>query len=368
MDTDAKFMTRTIDLARKGLGLVEPNPMVGAVIVGGGQELAGGYHRKYGGPHAEIEALRAAERAGIDVRGATMYVTVEPCCHHGKTGPCTEAIIFAEIGRVVVAMADPDENVSGKGIDQLLRAGIEVDVGICQGLAHELLGAYIKSRTKFQPWIICKWAQTADGALALPAGQGRWISCDQSRKRVHEIRAYCDGICVGVDTVLADDPLLTNRSGSPKGLTRIVLDGNLRIPIDSRLVKTAGQGQLLVATTERALAGEAEKADQLRKLGAELIPLPQCQTGVDLEALLENLGRRGWTYLLVEGGPTILRSFIDTGLADELLVFVSPTTAGSDEGLPRLDISELQARLNLPEPQAEESGTDRLLRFVLAGT
>ncbi len=367
MDEDVKFMTRAIELARGGLGLVEPNPMVGAVIVRGGKELAGGYHRKYGGPHAEIEALKAAGDAGIDVRGATMYVTLEPCCHHGKTGPCTEAVISAGIGRVVVAMADPDENVSGKGIDQLRRAGIEVDVGICQGLARKLLGAYIKNRTKGQPWVICKWAQTADGALALPAGQGRWISCEASRKRVHEIRAYCDGICVGIETVLADDPLLTNRSGSGKELTRIILDGNLRIPVGSQLAKTAGQGQLLIATTERALAAEAEKADQLRKLGAEFIPLPQCQTGVDLEALLKKLGERGWTYLLVEGGPTVLRSFIDSGLADELLVFVSPTATGRDEGLPRLDISELQAMLNLPEPAEEKSGTDRLLRFILAG-
>ncbi len=365
MDLDIKFMTRAIGLATGGLGLVEPNPMVGAVIVRNGEELAGGYHQRFGGPHAEIEALAAAERAGIDVRGATMYVTLEPCCHHGKTGPCTEAVISAGIGRVVVAMADPDENVAGKGIDQLRRAGIQVDLGICEELACNLLAAYIKNRTKNLPWVICKWAQTADGALALPAGQGQWISGEASRKRVHEIRAYCDGICVGSDTVLADDPLLTNRSGAGKQLTRVVLDSNLRIPADSQLVRTAGESPLLVATTEKALAADTGKADQLRSVGVELISLPQCQAGVDLTALLQNLGRRGWTYLLVEGGPTVLRSFIEAGLADELLVFVSSAVAGPDETLPRLDIGELAAKLDLPSPQVELSGSDRLLRFVL---
>ena len=364
-------MVLALELAARGLGSVEPNPMVGAVIVRDGELIARGWHRRFGGPHAEIEALAAARQAGCDVRGATMYVTLEPCSHQGKTPPCTEAIIDAGIARVVVAMADPDENVSGRGIERLRAAGIDVQVGLCQRAARELLAAYVKLRTAGRPWVICKWAQTADGALAVPPQRGRWVSGEESRRRVHELRSWCDGICVGVGTVLADDPLLTNRSGRGRRPARVVLDGRLRIPDDCQLLATArggaasGFGPVIVATTPQAVAERPDRAEQLRRAGAEVLVLPAAAAGVSLEALLDELGRRQWTRLLVEGGPTVLGSVIRSRLVDELWVFVAPQTVGGAEGLPRFDVAELREELPLPAPREQRLGEDRLLRFVL---
>ena len=362
-----QFMRRALELAARGLGSVEPNPMVGAVIVRDGQEIAAGWHRRFGGPHAEREALAAAREAGRDVHGATMYVTLEPCCHHGKTPPCTEAILQAGIARVVVAMTDPDERVAGRGLALLVEAGLAVEVGVCEAEARELLAAYVKLRTLARPWVVCKWAQTADGFLALPAGQGRWVSGEASRLRVHELRGICDGLCAGSGTVLADDPLLTNRSGRGRHPARVVLDGRLRTPPDSQVIVTArAELPVLVATTARAIAGEPARAESLRRAGVELLDLPAGPggRGVDLPALLDELGRRRWTRVLIEGGAAVLRSVLEAGLADELWVFVSPRRAGPNaEGLPRLDIAEFRERLVLSGVAEERLGPDVLLRF-----
>ena len=381
-----QFMRRALELARRGLGAVEPNPMVGAVIVRDGRVLGEGWHRRFGGPHAEVEAFAAAAAGGSDVRGATMYVTLEPCNHHGKTPPCTEAIIAAGVGRVVTAMEDPDELVSGRGLAKLRAAGIEVEAGLCQAEARELLAAYVKLRTRKRPWVICKWAQTADGRLVLPAGSGRWISCEKSREMVHELRAYCDGICVGSGTVLADDPLLTNRTGRGRQPTRVVMDAQLRTPPGSRLIATASPGApVLLATTARALEVQAASAGMLARQGVEFLALPAGpRGGVSLGALLDELGRRKWTRLLVEGGPTVLRRVISEHLADELWVFISPhATHRAAEGaaaadapsaepesspaqeLPRLDIRDLQAAEHLPQPRQIKVGPDTLLTFRL---
>ena len=358
---DEQFMRTALEYAVQGRGAVEPNPMVGAIIVRDGEEIARGWHRAFGGPHAEREALAAAAASGADVTGATMVVTLEPCCHTGKTPPCTDAILEAGIARVVVAMADPDENVSGRGIAVLRDAGVEVTVGVCEAEARELLAAYVKLRTQGRPWVICKWAQTADGYLALPPRKGRWISGQASRTRVHEIRSWCDGILVGAGTVLADDPLLTNRSGAGKQPVRVVLDSHLRTPPDSNLVRTAGESPVLVVTSA---AAPSDRADELRTAGVEVIELPSRDEGVDLDALLDELGRRRWTYLLVEGGTTVLESFTSTGLADELLVFVSPIEGGEDAmGLPRFDIADLDVECT----EEIVLGDDLLRRCVLRG-
>jgi len=341
--------------------------MVGAVIVRDGEVLGEGWHRRFGGPHAEVEAIAKAARRGHDVRGATMYVSLEPCCHHGKTPPCTEAIVAAGIRRVVVAMSDPDDKVAGRGIAQLRRAGVEVTVGICRDAARQLLGPYIKTRTRRRPWVICKWAQTPDGLVALPAGSGRWVSCAASRRRVHELRGTCQGICVGIGTVLADDPLLTNRGGRGGQPARVVLDCSLRIPMECKLVRSAASVPLIIATTKQGVRRNRRIASRLRESGAELLELPARRGRIDLGALLDELGRRGWTYLLVEGGPTVLDSFIRGGLADELLVFVSGRgVENAPQGLPRYDIAVLDRRLDLPEPQTSRVGDDNLLRFVLS--
>jgi len=367
--TDETFIRRALELARRGLGQVEPNPMVGAVIVRDGQVLGEGWHGRFGGPHAEVEALSAAAAAGLSPRGATMYVTLEPCDHQGKTPPCTSAILAAGIGRVVVAMEDPDEQVGGRGLRRLGEAGVEVECGLCEAEARELLAPYVKLRTRKRPWVIGKWAQTTDGFVALPPRAGRWISGELSRQRVHELRAHCDGICVGSGTVLADDPLLTNRSGRGRQLTRVVLDSRLRTPPDSRLITTASAASpVLVATTTQALETRRVSVDRLSREGVELLALPTAAAGdgICFEALLDELGRRKWTRLLVEGGPAVLRTVISAGLADELWVFVSPQTVREPPAnLPKLDIRELQQAMSLPEPNRVNLGPDVLMTFRL---
>jgi len=361
---DQTFMRAALELAARGRGAVEPNPMVGAVIVRNGVEIAGGWHRKFGGPHAEVEAIEAARRAGADVRGATMYVTLEPCCHHGKTPPCTELIVNEGLARVVVATIDPDEHVSGRGVEQIRSGGIAVSVGLCRAEARELLAAYIKLRTQGRPWVICKWAQTADGCLALPPGAGRWISNEKSRAYSHELRGLSDGILVGVGTVLTDDPLLTNRSGRGRQPARVVLDSHLRTPAECQLVTTAAVSPVLVATTPEGLKENQECADRLRTAGVEVLHLPAGQGGVSLDALLDELGRRRWTYLLVEGGAKVHASFIGSGLADEIVAFVSPREAGSDAaGLPRLDVRELERKLSLKATEMRSFEDDVMRRY-----
>lgn len=339
---DLIFMRRALALARRGRGAVEPNPMVGAVIMCDGEILAEGYHRRFGGPHAEVEALRTAEAERLNLSGATMYVTLEPCCHHGKTPPCTEAIIHAGLARVVVAMTDPDPRVAGRGLEVLRNAGVTVEQGVCEREARELLSPYSKLRTRRRPWCIAKWAQTADGYLAPPAGEGRWISCEESRRRAGELRGRCAGILVGVGTVLADDPLLNNRSGEGKQPTRVVLDSHLRIPLDSRLVQTAREFPLLVAATKQGTEERSDKAVALRQHGAEVLILPDRDKRVPLPALLEELGKREWTHLIVEGGQAVLRAFLNENLIDELQVYVSPRVVGEAD-LPRLDLQKLLA-------------------------
>ena len=367
-DRDAHFMNIALEIAAAGRGAVEPNPMVGAVIARGDLELGRGYHERFGGPHAEVNAIAAARQAGVDIAGATMYVTLEPCGHHGKTPPCTDAIVAAGITRVVVAMGDPDPQVAGGGIEALRGAGVQVDVGVCGRQAEELLKAYCKLRTTGRPWVICKWAQTSDGYLAMPEGAGRWVSCAESRQCVQVIRSWCDGILVGISTVLVDDPLLTDRSGEPRGrwpLTRIVLDSHLRLPVESQLIASAAETPVIVATTTGA---DPQAAGALSDLGAEVLELRARDGSVDIAALLDELGRRQYTRLLVEGGARVLSSFIESRLADELLVFVSPQTApaqATSPKLPAFDIAELAGRLSLPDATETPIGSDILLSYRL---
>jgi len=381
-EDDVRLMSVALECAAAGRGLVEPNPMVGAVIARDGREVARGWHGRFGGPHAEVEALRAAERSGADVRGATLYVTLEPCCHHGKTPPCTDAIIQAGIARVVAAMEDPDARVAGQGFGRLRRAGIEVTVGVGARRALRLLAPYCKLRRTGRPWVICKWAQTADGFLALPAEQGRWISNERSRAVVHELRGLVDGILVGAATVLKDDPLLTNRGLNPRQPVRVILDGQIRCPLDSQVIRTAPQTPTLIVTTPAGQIAHFDRCAQLHQAGVELLALPagpscvpsECnRMGVSIQALLDELGRRQWTHLLVEGGPTVLRQFISAGLADELIVFC-PAQADLDGridavvhmDLPRFDVADLAAQGKLPPPEIRLLDGDVMLRYLLS--
>lgn len=366
---DESYMRMALDCARRGRGLVEPNPMVGAVIVKEGRLLAMGHHARFGGPHAEVEALRAAQAAGAVVRGATMYVTLEPCCHVGKTPPCTDALLSAGIARVVAAMEDPDPRVAGKGFGILRDHDVEVVTGVCQAQARSLLGAYIKLRTSGRPWVICKWAQTADGYLA-PAAGGQWITGPAARTHVHEIRRWCSGVLVGIGTLLADNPLLTCRLADPdlvvRQPARLVLDSQLRTPTDCQLVTTASQSPVIVATTAHAAAGRSGRSHKLTHAGVEVLELPASRHGVDLEALLDELGRRNWTYLLVEGGATVLSSFLYGQFADEVLVFVNPEMhGGPTERRPRFDLASVRRRMALGAEYVTEFGPDRLYRLLV---
>src|SRR5262245_15622465 len=258
-------MARALELASRGEGYVEPNPMVGCVVVQGGEVVGEGWHQKFGGPHAEVEALRVA---GARARGATMYVTLEPCCHHGKTPPCTEAIIAAGIARVVCAQRDPFEQVAGQGIEALKAAGIDVDVGTLEAEAKRLNAPYLKLVTTGRPWIIAKWAMTLDGKIATRAGDSRWISGEASREIVHGLRGRMDGVMVGRGTAQRDDPLLTARPPGPRTATRIVVDSRASLSLESQLIRSVGDAPVLVTVGSDA---PQENIDRLTAAGCEVV-------------------------------------------------------------------------------------------------
>jgi diaminohydroxyphosphoribosylaminopyrimidine deaminase/5-amino-6-(5-phosphoribosylamino)uracil reductase len=322
---DASFMLRALDLARRGQGYVEPNPIVGCVIVSDGQVVGEGWHQQFGGAHAEIEALT---KAGDRARGATMYVTLEPCCHQGKTPPCTDAIIAAGIARVVVAMRDPFPQVGGGGLKRLAGAGIEVELGLHEAEAQQLNAPYLKLITTGRPWIIAKWAMTLDGKIATRSGYSKWISGEAARRVGHQLRSRVDGIVIGRKTAQLDDPLLTARleNESPARVaTRIVLDSMAGLPSFSQLVRTAPQYPTLIA------AGPEASEKDLRRLtaaGCEVLPFAAPSRYERLIQLLDELGRRRMTNVLVEGGGNLLGSLFDASQIDEVHIFIAPKLFG----------------------------------------
>ena len=318
-------MGRALELAAQGVGMVEPNPPVGAVIVDDCFNLLGeGYHQKYGEAHAEVFAI---QQAGTNARGGTLFVTLEPCSHQGKTAPCAEAVINAGIKKVVIAMQDPNERVNGSGIERLKAAGIEVQVGLMNTEATALLAPFIKLHQTGFPFVHAKWAMTLDGKIAAGTGHSQWISNEQSRAVVHQIRGRMDAILVGIGTAIADNPALTARPEGSRVATRIVLDSQARLPLDSQLVKTASEIPLLIAT---AGSIPAERKQAFEQLGVEVwTPSTTNANGkVPLEELLKELGRQKMTNLLVEGGGDVLGSFFDANLIDEVHAFIAPKIIG----------------------------------------
>jgi len=317
-------MRRALELASRGLGHVEPNPPVGAVIVDDNLQLLGeGYHQQFGGPHAEVHALADA---GESANGATIFVTLEPCAHHGKTPPCADAVIRAGLKRVVVAMQDPAPHVDGSGIERIRQAGIEVEVGLLEPEAQRLTAPFVKRITTGQPWIIAKWAMTLDGKIASHTTHSQWISNATSRQVVHQLRGRCDAVMVGIGTALADDPRLTARPPGPRTAARIVVDSRARLPITSQLVQTARETPLLVAVLDSAPDAACAA---LTDAGAEVLRLAGDDSNhVSLPALCEELGRREMTNILVEGGAGLLGGLHDAGLIDECQVFIAPKLVG----------------------------------------
>lgn len=321
---DQRMMARALDLARRGTGRVEPNPLVGCVIALRSRILGEGYHKRFGGPHAEIEAIRAC---GSSVRGATVYVTLEPCCHTGKTPPCVDALIDAGVRRVVVAMVDPHRHAAGRGLKQLRRAGILTETGLCHDQAAELLAPCLTRLHLHRPFVIAKWAQSLDGRLSTAEGDSQWISNEASRRLVHRIRARVDAIMVGSGTVLKDDPLLTAR-GVPirRRAVRVIVDARLRVPLKSQLVTTARHDPTLILTTRKA--AQSVKAQRLQRLGVQVEACRSRKGKIDLANVLEELSGRGMTNILVEGGPTLLTSFFEKNFVDEAYVFTAPIFIG----------------------------------------
>jgi diaminohydroxyphosphoribosylaminopyrimidine deaminase / 5-amino-6-(5-phosphoribosylamino)uracil reductase len=325
---DEHWMGLALELAILGQGSVEPNPMVGCVIVRDNRLIGRGHHRTFGGPHAEMEALRDCEESP---QGATAYISLEPCCHTGKTPPCTDSLIQAGIRRVVAAMTDPFPQVAGRGLAQLREAGLEVSVGTLESRARYLNAPFIKRTTTGFPWVIAKWAMTLDGKIATRTGDSRWISGKESLRLVHEIRGRVDGIIVGSGTAVADDPLLTARPPEirKRVATRIVIDSSLILPVDSQLVRTAGDVPVLIATC--ADAPDSQKK-MFRDLGCDVLESTEKNHAARMKDLLRKLAARGMTNLLVEGGGRLLGLLFDQELVDEVHAFVAPMIAGGERG------------------------------------
>ncbi len=317
-------MQSALDLARRGRGRVEPNPMVGCVIVRDGGIIGRGHHNQFGGPHAEVTSLESLE-SHADAKGATAYVTLEPCCHFGKTPPCSDALIGSGIARVVVAMEDPFEQVSGGGIAKLREAGIEVVVGVLGEAARRLNAPFLKRVRTGRPWVIAKWAMTMDGRIATVSGESQWITGETSRTAVHRLRGRVDAIGVGMGTVIADDPMLNARPAGPRVATRIVFCRHRLPSLQSKLVRSAGEYPLtLFVGPETA----SEQLAALETAGVEVIRT-DADSSTAIDETLEHLAKNGATNLLLEGGAEIFGSFFSARQIDECHVFVGAKVFGS---------------------------------------
>jgi len=320
---DTRWMRRALEIAETASGRTSPNPLVGAVVVRNGVCVGEGFHPQAGEPHAEILALRDAGEAA---KGATLYVTLEPCCHYGRTPPCTEAIIEGGIRRVVSAIEDPDPRVAGRGHQRLREAGIHVDVGTLAAEARRLNAPYLKWKTTGIPFVTLKIAMSLDGKVATRLGESQWITGETSRLDGHRLRNRSDAVLVGVGTVLADDPLLTTRlPEASRDPLRVVLDTEARTPPTARLVNVPSNAKTLLFVAEDA---DDSRANALAARGVEVVRVPRATIGVDLNAVLKRLGERDILSVLVEGGPTVHGSFAHARLVDRVIAYVAPLLIG----------------------------------------
>jgi diaminohydroxyphosphoribosylaminopyrimidine deaminase/5-amino-6-(5-phosphoribosylamino)uracil reductase len=362
-ELDRWHMRRALELAAGGRGRVEPNPLVGCVIARGAEIIAEGWHRQYGGPHAEVDALAMA---GNRAPGATVYVTLEPCCHFGKTPPCTRALIAAGVGRVVAAMRDPFPAVAGQGEKELAAAGIEVEMGVLEEEARALNAPYLKLTESGLPWVIAKWAMTLDGKIATRTGESRWISSEASRRVVHDLRGRVDAVIVGSRTAQRDDPLLTARPPGVRLAARVVVDSQAVLSQNSQLARTAREVPVIVAAAAKA---PAENRQQLVSLGCEVLSLSGATHADRLRELLAELGRRRLTNVLVEGGGMLLGTLADLGQIDELHVFIAPRLMGGAEApspVAGQGVARVCEAFSINASQWRDSGGDVYLSGVVA--
>lgn len=368
--TDHEHLARAIELARRGSGRVHPNPLVGAVVVKDGVVLGEGWHEEYGGPHAEVNAIAACGEA--DLRGATLYVSLEPCCHHGKTPPCTDAIVAAGISRVVVASDDPTEKASGRGLGILRDEGVEVEVaeGEVAARARQLNQPLRKHARSGRPWVLFKSAMTLDGKVATRTGDSKWISHPPSRELAHRWRAASDAVAIGIGTAMADDPLLTARGeewavAPARQPRRIVFDSTGRLPLDSHLVRSVHEVPLTVVVSR---AAPRTATDALEGAGADVVVATGGNEPERVRSALDQLGYQGITSILLEGGPHLAGAFFDAGEIDEIRLFIAPLVLGGRaardplEGMGVEDISEALRALSL---DCEQIAQDVLIRARL---
>ncbi len=364
-DQDERFMQMALGLAKRGAGRVSPNPMVGAVVVSPeGEVVARGYHKRYGGLHAEREALK---RLDWKAPGATLYVNLEPCCHHGKTPPCTEAVIQSGVARVVVGMEDPNPLVSGKGVRILRQAGIDVRVGVLEGQCRHLNRAFVHFVTTGRPWVLLKWAQSLDGRIAVSSGESEWISCEESLRFAHRLRAQADAVLVGRGTVQHDDCRLTVRMVRGSNPLRVVIDSQLSLSTDKKVFSSEAK------TVVYTLSRDEGKIGALRSKGVEVVSFRPVDTSptwsrhqVPLDLVLEDLGRRGVANLLVEGGGEVLTSFLREGLANEVAVVIAPLVLGRGrEAVGEIGVNRMEEGLRLQMVEHRRIGVDRLIRGLV---
>ncbi len=356
-------MLRAVSLAERGVGFVNPNPLVGCVIVRDGCVIGEGWHERYGELHAERNALKNCTE---DPRGAAMYVTLEPCCHYGKNPPCAEAVIAAGISRVVVGSDDPNPLVAGKGLQQLRDAGITVEKGICKAECDKLNRIFFHYITTGTPYCILKTAMTADGKIATRTGKSQWITCEASRRHVHETRKRVAAIMCGIGTVLADDPILNCRTEHPSHPVRIICDSRLRLPLTSRIVQTARDIPAIVAACEP----NPEKQAQLEKAGVQVLMLPSENGHVSLNVLMHVLGEMHLDSVLIEGGAELHEAALHAGIVQQVQIYIAPKIFGGKEAktaVTGIGIDEISDAYQLSSPEITRIGDDILLDYMIKG-
>ena len=361
---DEYYMRKALRLARRGLGKTSPNPMVGALIVKDGEIIGQGYHRRYGEKHAEINAVQDARGK---VSGATLYVTLEPCCHYRKkTPPCVNAILKHSIGRVVIGTVDPNPQVNGEGIEILNRHGIETKVGVLREECDRINETYFKYIQTGVPFVTLKFAQTLDGRIATVTGDSQWISSESTKRLAHRLRSLHDGIMVGLGTILADDPQLTVRLVKGRSPIRVIPDSRLRISLNAKVFKDQDVAPTIIATTSQA---DEKKLSSLKGMGIEVLMVSEDERGeVDLEVLFKSLGKRGISSILVEGGARIITSLFHQGLVDKVVLVIAPKIMGKGiEAVGDLSIRGVSDVLKLSFVKTYRRGEDLVIEVNTRG-
>ncbi|MBU5488262.1 bifunctional diaminohydroxyphosphoribosylaminopyrimidine deaminase/5-amino-6-(5-phosphoribosylamino)uracil reductase RibD [Clostridium sp. MSJ-8] len=352
---DKIYMKRALELAALGRGKVAPNPMVGAIIVKEDKIIGEGYHKKYGDNHAEVNAV---ENATEDVRGATMYVTLEPCAHYGKTPPCAKRIVEEGIKKVVIGVLDPNPLVAGKGVNILKDAGIEVVVGVLEEECRKINEIFMKYIETSRPFVLMKYAMSLDGKISTATGKSKWISCEESRKDVHKLRNNLSAIMVGINTVIKDNPMLNCRIEGGNDPIRIIVDSNLRIPLDSKIVNTSNNISTIVATTHKA---DKDKIKLLEERNVEVIVAKEKDGRVDITSLIDKLGEKKIDSILLEGGSEINFSCLQEGIVDKVRIYIAPKILGGNNAKGAVGgrgVSEMIESFNIENIDISTIGSD----------